>query len=85
MTKAELEIELEQSKQKIYELESDNYSKDEYITELENDLAETQEELENNQNGIKDIEEFITRLKVDNLYTEELENFIKYYLKCYNN
>lgn len=35
--------------------------------------------------GIKSIDNFRFRLKVDNLNTEELENFIKYYLKCYNN
>lgn len=34
--------------------------------------------------GIKDIDNFIWRLKVDNLYTEEITNFITYYLKYYN-
>lgn len=84
MTEAELEVQLQKAKSRIEELESDNYSQDEYITELENDLAAAQKELETMSDTIKDIDNFIFRLKAENLYTEELENFIEYYLKYHN-
>lgn len=40
-------------------------------------------ELEKNI-GIKDIDHFIWKLKIDGLYTEELERFIEDYMKWYN-
>lgn len=75
MTKAELEAENKELKEKVENLE-------EAYTEMENKLyeyANNPEEL-----GIKDIDNFRFRLKVENLYTEELENFIEYYLKYHN-
>ena len=35
-------------------------------------------------NGVKDINNFIWRLKLDNLYTKKLESFISIYLDYYN-
>lgn len=36
-------------------------------------------------NTIKDLDNFIFKLKVEDLYTEEIETFIENYIKFYNN
>lgn len=75
--------------------------KDERIEELEDDLKDSQNECddleEENQKleeqldeqigseGIKSLENFIWKLKLDNLYTPELENFINNYYMRYHN
>ena len=40
---------------------------------------------EDESKSIKDLDNFIWKLKVDNLYTPELEKFIEQYMKYYNN
>lgn len=35
-------------------------------------------------NGIQDVNTFIDKLKLDNLYSEEMEKFIENYMKFYN-
>lgn len=37
-----------------------------------------------NKNRIEDLDLFIRKLKEDNLYTRELEEFIEEYMKFYN-
>lgn len=50
------------------------------------DLNEVYQIIENqNTKTIKDIDNFKRELKRDNLYTEELENFINQYMIYYNN
>lgn len=50
------------------------------------DLNEVYQLIENqNTKTIKDIDNFKRELKRDNLYTEELENFINQYMIYYNN
>lgn len=50
------------------------------------DLNEIYKIIENqNTKTIKDIDNFKRELKRDNLYTEELENFINQYMIYYNN
>ena len=39
---------------------------------------------EDESKSIKDLDNFIWKLKVDNLYTPELEKFIEQYMKYYN-
>ena len=81
-TKQQLIDIIEGLEEQIRDLENDvDYWQHEY-DELEeiNDKLET----ENDEYGIKDLDDFIFKLKVDNLYTPELEEFIKYYLRFYN-
>lgn len=82
MKKAELEAENKELKEKVENLEDEITGLEEAYTEMENKLYE----YANNPEalGIKDIDNFRFRLKVENLYTEELENFIEYYLKYHN-
>ena len=50
------------------------------------DLNEVYQLIENqNTKTIKNIDNFKRELKRDNLYTEELENFINQYMIYYNN
>ena len=35
-------------------------------------------------NSIQDVDTFIDKLKLDNLYSEEMEKFIENYMKFYN-
>lgn len=82
MKKTELEAENKELKEKVENLEDEITGLEEAYTEIENKLYE----YANNPEalGIKDIDNFRFRLKVENLYTEELENFIEYYLKYHN-
>ena len=82
MKKAELDAENKELKEKVENLEDEITGLEEAYTEMENKLYE----YANNPEalGIKDIDNFRFRLKVENLYTEELENFIEYYLKYHN-
>ena len=69
-------------KQKIKALEFE-------IIELKRDYESLNEEFECAQSeleissyyGIKDLDNFIWKLKLENLYTPELEKFIDFYLK----
>ena len=82
MKKAELDAENKELKEKVENLEDEITGLEEAYTEMEHKLYE----YANNPEalGIKDIDNFRFRLKVENLYTEELENFIEYYLKYHN-
>lgn len=82
MTKAELEKDRDEWKQQAESLQEDLDSLNEAYSEMENKLYEYANNTESL--GIKDIDNFRFRLKVENLYTEELENFIEYYLKYHN-
>lgn len=72
----------EEMKQKIKALEFE-------IIELKRDYESLNEEFECAQSeleissyyGIKDLDNFIWKLKLENLYTPELEKFIDFYLK----
>ena len=71
----------------IHDYEQDYYDlRDEYEdlqTELEDVKADLQE-YENCNDPIKDSEKFIEKLKLENLYSEELKDFIEKYMKFYN-
>lgn len=79
MKKAELEAENKELKEKVETLEDEITRLEEAYIEMENKLYEYANNL-----GIKAIDNFRFRLKVENLYTEEIENFIEYYLKYHN-
>ena len=53
--------------------------------EFEEQLEEANTELEDATCGIKDIDNFIWKLKVNDLYTSQVKDFLNYYLKYYNN
>ena len=86
-TKEQLISLIKEKEEKIEELENDvDYWQNEY-----NDLEEEKEKIESQldeqigSEGIKSLENFIQKLKLDNLYTPELETFINdYYIKYHN-
>ena len=86
-TKEQLISMLEEREEKIEQLEQDvDYWQHEY-----NDIYSEKEQLEADtkdiqiDNCINNLDNFIWKLKVDNLYTPELERFIEQYMKYYNN
>ena len=82
MTKAELEKDRDEWKQQAESLQEELDSLNEYVTELENKNYE----LSNDICGcIKDIDRFIYRLKLEDLWTDELGEFLENYLKFHNN
>ena len=82
MTKAELQKDRDEWKQQAESLQEDLDSLNEAYYELECKLADYEDPLL--FNGIKDLDDFIFRLKVDDLYTDELGKFIEDYMRFYN-
>lgn len=82
MTKAELEKDRDEWKQQAESLQEELDSLNEYVTELENKNYELSNDI---CGGIKDIDRFIYRLKLDELWTDELGDFLENYLKFHNN
>ncbi len=92
LTKADLLEEYKTLLEKYEDLESEYNSLDEWASENENSAYETNKKLEeltkqsktNTNTTIVDVYDFKRRLGIENLLTEELDNFIENYLK-YNN
>ena len=82
MTKAELEKDRDKWKQQSESLQEELDSLNEAYGELE----EKNYKLSNNINinSIYNLDDFIFRLKVDDLYTDELGKFIEDYMRFYN-
>ena len=82
MTKAELQKDRDEWKQQAESLQDDLDSLNEAYAELE----EQNYKLSNNMdiNSIYDLDDFIFRLKIENLYSTELEKFIEDYMRFYN-
>ena len=82
MTKAELQKDRDEWKQQAESLQDDLDSLNEAYTELE----EINYKLSNNMdiNSIYNLDDFIFRLKIENLYSAELEKFIEDYMRFYN-
>lgn len=82
MTKAELQKDRDEWKQQAESLQDDLDSLNEAYGELE----EINYKLTNNMdiNSIYDLDYFIFRLKIENLYSTELEKFIEDYMRFYN-
>lgn len=86
-TKEELIGLIEELNEKIEELENDvDYWQDEY-NNMEEEKEKLEEQLDDQigNEGIKSLENFIWKLKLDNLYTPELEDFINNYYMRYHN
>ena len=82
MTKAELQKDRDEWKEEAESLQDELDSLNEAYTELE----EINYKLTNNMdiNSIYDLDDFIFRLKIENLYSDELERFIEDYMRFYN-
>ena len=82
MTKEELQIDRDEWKQQAESLQDELDSLNEAYAELE----EQNYKLTNNMdiNSIYNLDYFIFRLKVDDLYTDELGKFIEDYMRFYN-
>lgn len=80
MTKTELEKDRDEWKQQAESLQEELDSLNEAYGELE----EKNYKLSNNINSIYNLDDFIFRLKVDDLYTDELGKFIEDYRRFYN-
>ena len=82
MTKAELQKDRDEWKQQAESLQDELDSLNEAYAELE----EQNYKLTNNMdiNNIYNLDDFIFRLKVDDLYTDELGKFIEDYMRFYN-
>ena len=82
MTKSELQKDRDEWKQQSESLQDDLDSLNEAYRELE----EINYKLSNNIdiNSIYDLDDFIFRLKIENLYSTELEKFIEDYKRFYN-
>lgn len=71
------------------ELDSQYNDLNDYATEQENAAYDYMKEIEklkkyNKEKTIIDIDSMIKRLKLNNLYTEELDEFFDEYMKFYN-
>ena len=82
MTKAELQKDRDEWKQQAESLKDDLDSLNEAYSELEAINYKLSNKMDTN--SIYDLEDFIFRLKMDNLYSSELEKFIEDYKRFYN-
>ena len=82
MTKAELEKDRDEWKQQAESLQDELDALDEAYTELEKENFDLSNDI---CGGIKDIDRFIYRLKLEDLWTDELGDFLENYLKFHNN
>lgn len=82
MKKNELLEYVKELLEKVEELELANDRLEEYAIEKENGEAEASNNLyEIKENGIVNVDEYMFKLKIDNLYSEELEEFTRNYIK----
>lgn len=93
-TKEELIEIIKEKDERIEELEGDLKEaqlENDKLSDENDELSEENEKLENQldeqigNEGIKSLENFIWKLKLDNLYTPELETFINDYYMRYHN
>lgn len=82
MTKAELQKDRDEWKQQAESLQDDLESLNEAYGELEEENYILNNKIDTN--GIYNLDYFIFRLKIDNLYSTELEKFIEDYTRFYN-
>ena len=82
MTKAELQKDRDEWKQQAESLQDDL----DLLNEAYSELEEINYKLSNNMciNSIYNLGDFIFRLKIENLYSSELEKFIEDYKRFYN-
>lgn len=85
MTKQELENRVNELEQKVTDLERALDYADESYADQEDELQRLRDELEwTEKNGIINVENFIFRLKLDDMWSEKLEKEIYEYVKYHN-
>lgn len=85
MTKEQLEKDRDKWKNEAEDLQSELNDLNDAYSELESELAEMNDYIYfKSEKIITDIEDFISRLKIDGLYTDKLGAFIENYMKFYN-
>jgi len=82
MTKAELEKDRDEWKQQAESLQDELDALNDAYTDLEIQLADTVNSVGNTY--ITDVDNFIDRLRSEDLYTPELEAFMEYYMRYHN-
>ena len=82
MTKAELEKDRDEWKQQAESLQEELDFLNDAYTDLELQLADTVNSV--GDYYIADVNNFISRLKMEDLYTPELEQFMEYYMRYHN-
>jgi hypothetical protein len=82
MTKAELEKDRDEWKQQAESLQEELNSLNDAYTDLELQLVDTVNSV--GDYYISDVDNFISRLKMEDLYTPELEAFMAYYMRYHN-
>ena len=82
MTKAELQMEYDVLKERVQELEDELDG----MNEAYCDLERTNADLVNNVGNyyISDVDNFISRMQLEGLYTPEMAQFIEYYMRYHN-
>lgn len=75
---------MEELKRKIERL-WDNLEEIKWDLEKANDTLEEIESAEVESNTIKDVDKFVFKLKADNLYSPEIQEFLISYMQFYNN
>lgn len=82
MTKAQLQKDRDEWKQQAESLQDELDSLNEAYSELEEECYKLSNNID--INSLYDLNYFIFRLKIDNLYSTELEKFIEDYKRFYN-
>ena len=82
MTKAELEEDRDYWKQQAESLQDELDFLNDAYGDLERQLADTVNSV--GTYYIADLDNFISRLQMEDLYTSELEAFIEYYMRYHN-
>ena len=82
MTKAELEKDRDEWKQQAESLQEELDALNEAYTELEKENFDLSNDI---FGGIKDIDRFIYRSKLEDVWTDELGDFLENYLQFHNN
>ena len=88
-TKADLEMEIARLKQRVRELEEENFQLNNdvnyWVVEHDTLLDQYNTELkrtESEKYAIRDIDGFFWRMEVEGLLTDEIKEFIKHYERC---
>ena len=82
MTKAELEKDRDEWREQAVNVQDDYYRLNDAYYELELKYASLVNSV--GDNYITDVDNFISRLRMEDLYTPELEAFMEYYMRYHN-
>ena len=83
LTKEELVAKCKRLQSENERLEDELNRLSDCYTELENESADAVNAL-NDENIVKDVDQFKFRLQLEGLWTSQMESFIEYYLRYHN-